>query len=189
MHSTCYAQDLSSDKNSNISHCSSVCQSKALVAVHEVNCSTNSRLWGYKVPRIKVTMLSLVTIAVLFLVCLPPEAVSQQCRSGVTDEIRQSVREQLRQGGVNGTIPTVAVNCGQVGLHGCMGILHSKLLLSKHLCYSIKIPIYIYAYVVGDCVSCQLVYKFMVLLLTAFPLYSIHSHVWTALLYITLLCT
>ena len=63
-------------------------------------------------------MFSLVTVAALFLVCLPPEAVSQQCRSGVTDEIRQSVREQLRQGGENGTIPTVAVNCGQVGLHG-----------------------------------------------------------------------
>ena len=123
-------------------------------------------------------MFSLVTVAVLSLVCLPPEAVSQQCRSGVTDEIRQSVREQLRQGGVNGTIPTVAVNCGQVGLNGCMDILHSKLLLSKHLCYSIKIPIKnIYAYVVGDCLSCQLVYKIMVLLLTAFPLYSIHSHV------------
>ena len=57
----------------------------------------------------------LVTVAALFLVCLPPEAVSQQCRSGVTDEIRQSVREQLRQG-QNRTIPTVAVNCGQVRL-------------------------------------------------------------------------
>ena len=76
-------------------------------------------------------MFSLVTVAVLFLVCLPPETVSQQCRSGVTDEIRQSVREQLRQGAENGTIPTVAVNCGQVGLvakfslvvHGCMGVL------------------------------------------------------------------
>jgi len=59
-------------------------------------------------------MFSLVTVAVLFLVCLPPETASQQCSSGVTDEIRQSVREQLRQGRENGTIPTVAVNCGQV---------------------------------------------------------------------------
>ena len=67
------------------------------------------------------TMLSLATIAALFLACLPPEAVSQQCRSGVTDEIRQSVREQLRQGGGNGTIPTVAVNCGQVRLFAKCG--------------------------------------------------------------------
>ena len=59
-------------------------------------------------------MFSLVTVVALLFACLPPEAVSQQCRSGVTDEIRQSVREQLRQGGENGTIPTVAVNCGQV---------------------------------------------------------------------------
>ena len=49
-------------------------------------------------------MFSLVTVAVLFLVCLPPETASQQCSSGVTDEIRQSVREQLRQGRENGTI-------------------------------------------------------------------------------------
>ena len=78
--------------------------------------STKSRLWGYKPTKIEGTMFSLVTVAALFLVCLPPEAVSQQCRSGVTDEIRQSVREQLRQGGENGTIPTVAVNCDQVRL-------------------------------------------------------------------------
>ena len=64
--------------------------------------------------RIKGTMLSLVTVAALLFAWLPPEAVSQQCRSGVTDEIRQSVLEQLRQGRENGTIPTVAVNCGQV---------------------------------------------------------------------------
>ena len=57
----------------------------------------------------------LVTVAAIFLACLPPGAVSQQCRSGVTDEIRQSVQEQLRQGG-NGTFPTVAVDCGQVHL-------------------------------------------------------------------------
>ena len=69
-------------------------------------------------------MFSLVTVAVaLFLACLPPEAVSQQCRSGVTDEIRQSVREQLRQG-QNGTIPTVAVDCGQVCLAVMCGMLH-----------------------------------------------------------------
>ena len=67
---------------------------------------------------------SLVTVAVIFLVCLPPEAVSQQCRSGVTDEIRQSVREQLRQGEENGTIPTVAVNCGQVCLVVLCGMLY-----------------------------------------------------------------
>ena len=64
--------------------------------------------------RIEVTMFILVIAVALFLACLPPEAVSQQCRSGVTDEIRQSVREQLRQGGGNGTIPTVVVDCGQV---------------------------------------------------------------------------
>ena len=68
----------------------------------------------YKPTRTKVTMLSLVSVVTFFLACLPPETVSQQCRSGVTDQIRQSVREQLRQGGGNGTIPTVAVNCGQV---------------------------------------------------------------------------
>ena len=86
-----------------------------------------SRLRGYEIPKIEGTMFSLVTVAALFLVCLPPEAVSQQCRSGVTDEIRQSVREQLRQGEENGTIPTVAVNCGQV-CFGCkmwLGVLHS----------------------------------------------------------------
>ena len=68
------------------------------------------------------TMLSLVTVAAIFLACLPPEAVSQQCRSGVTDEIRQSVREQLSQG-QNGTIPTVAVNCGQVCLIAKCGLV------------------------------------------------------------------
>ena len=68
-------------------------------------------------------MLSLVTVAAIFLACLPPEAVSQQCRSGVTDEIRQSVREQLRQGG-NGTFPTVAVDCGQVHLAVMCGMLY-----------------------------------------------------------------
>ena len=49
--------------------------------------------------------------------CLLPEAASQQYRSGVTDEDKQSVREQLRQyqsGGETGTFPTVAVNCGQL---------------------------------------------------------------------------
>ena len=91
-----------------------------------------------------MTMFSLVTVAALFLVCLPPEAVSQQCRSGVTDEIRQSVREQLRQGGENGTIPTVAVNCDQVGLHGCMGTLHSKITFVKLLYQNSHTCIYIY---------------------------------------------
>ena len=72
-------------------------------------------------------MLSLVTVAAIFLACLPPEAVSQQCRSGVTDEIRQSVREQLRQG-QNGTLPTVAVNCGQVRLAAkCRSVLYVTL--------------------------------------------------------------
>ena len=75
-----------------------------------------------------MTMLSLVTVAAIFLACLPPETVSQQCRSGVTDEIRQSVREQLRQGGGNGTIPTVAVNCGQVRLAAkCGSVLYAAL--------------------------------------------------------------
>ena len=68
-------------------------------------------------------MFSLVTVAAIFLACLPPEAVSQQCRSGVTDEIRQSVRDQLRQG-QNGTIPTVAVDCGQVCLAVMCGMLY-----------------------------------------------------------------
>ena len=84
-------------------------------------------MWERSKTRIEVTML-LVTVAILFLVCLPPETVSQQCRSGFTDEIRQSVREQLRQG-QNGTISTVAVNCGQVHLVamcGCMDLLHCK---------------------------------------------------------------
>ena len=82
----------------------------------------------------------LVTVAVLFLACLPPEAVSQQCRSGFTDEIRQSVREQLRQG-QNGTISTVAVNCGQVRLVAmcsCMDAVvdHTKLQTTVNLCLS-----------------------------------------------------
>ena len=58
-----------------------------------------------------------IALAAIVLVCLSPEVASQQCRSGVTDEVRQSLREQLRQyqsGGENGTFPTVAVNCGQV---------------------------------------------------------------------------
>jgi len=58
-----------------------------------------------------------IALAAIILVCLPPEVASQQCRSGVTDDVRQSLREQLRQyqsGGENGTFPTVAVNCGQV---------------------------------------------------------------------------
>jgi len=56
-------------------------------------------------------------LATVVLACLSPDVASQQCRSGVTDEVKQSVREQLRQyqsGGENGTFPTVAVNCGQV---------------------------------------------------------------------------
>ena len=56
----------------------------------------------------------LIALAAIVLVYLSPEVASQQCRSGVTDEVRQSVREQLRvyqSGGENGT---VAVNCGQV---------------------------------------------------------------------------
>ena len=63
-----------------------------------------------------------IAVAAVVLVCLSPEVASQQCRSGVTDEVKQSVREQLRQyqsGGNNGTFPTVAVNCGQV----CTSIL------------------------------------------------------------------
>jgi len=58
-----------------------------------------------------------IALAAVILVCLSPEVASQQCRSGVTDDVRQSLREQLRQyqsGGENGTFPTVAVNCGQV---------------------------------------------------------------------------
>ena len=85
----------------------------------------------------KKTMLSLVTVVAIFLACLPPETVSQQCRSGVTDEIRQSVREQLRQGG-NGTIPTVAVNCGQVRLAAkCGSVLYAALqkLNCSQVCY------------------------------------------------------
>ena len=85
-------------------------------------------VWEQSKTRIEVTML-LVIVTALFLVCLPLEAVSQECRSGVTDEIRQSVREQLRQGAENGTISTVAVNCGQVCLGakcGCMDLLHCK---------------------------------------------------------------
>ena len=61
-----------------------------------------------------------IALAAVVLVCLSPEVASQQCRSGVTDEVRQSVREQLRQfqsGGENGTFPTVAVNCGQVHVY------------------------------------------------------------------------
>ena len=58
-----------------------------------------------------------IALAAIVLVCLSPEVASQQCRSGVTDEVKQSVQEQLRQyqsGGNNRTFPTVAVNCGQV---------------------------------------------------------------------------
>jgi len=58
-----------------------------------------------------------IALAAVVLVCLSPEVASQQCRSGVTDEVKQSVREQLQHyqsGGENGTFPTVAVNCGQV---------------------------------------------------------------------------
>ena len=85
-------------------------------------------------------MFSLVTVAAIFLACLPPEAVSQQCRSGVTDEIRQSVREQLRQG-QNGTFPTVAANCGQVCLAamcGCMDVVvdHATLQTTVYICLS-----------------------------------------------------
>jgi len=86
----------------------------------------------------------LVTVAAFFLVCLPPEAVSQQCRSGVTDEIRQSVREQLRQE-QNGTISTVAVNCGQVCLVimcGCMDVVadHATLQTTVYMCLSNECP-------------------------------------------------
>ena len=97
------------------------CQSRTVVA------GVFEHVWERSKTRIEVTML-LVTVAALFLVCLPPQAVSQQCRSDVTDEIRQSVREQLRRG-QNGTIPTVAVNCGQVCLVakcGCMDLLYCK---------------------------------------------------------------
>jgi len=58
-----------------------------------------------------------IALAAVILVCLSPEVASQQCRSGVTDDVRQSLREQLRQyqsGGNNGTFPAVAVNCDQV---------------------------------------------------------------------------
>ena len=82
-------------------------------------------MWEQSKTRTQLVTMLLVTVAALFLVCLPPEAVSQQCRSGVTDEIRQSVREQLRQG-QNGTISTVAVNCGQVcliAMCGCMVVV------------------------------------------------------------------
>ena len=112
---------------------SSNCQSRAVAAVHKI-------VW---VQSKQVTMLSLVTVAAIFLACLPPETVSQQCRSGVTDEIRQSVREQLRQGGGNGTIPTVAVNCGQVrlvvmhehaALQSMVGIMYYKMCMSTLHC-------------------------------------------------------
>jgi len=59
----------------------------------------------------------LIALSAIILICLSPEVASQQCRSGVTDVVRQSLREQLQQyqsGGNNGTFPTVAVNCGQV---------------------------------------------------------------------------
>ena len=61
-----------------------------------------------------------IALAAVVLVCLSPEVASQQCRSGVADKVKQSVREQLRQyqsGGNNGTFPTVAVNCGQVCIY------------------------------------------------------------------------
>jgi len=77
----------------------------------------------------------LIIVTALFLVCLPPETVSQQCRSGVTDEVRQSVREQLRQG-QNGTISTVAVNCGQVcliAMCGCMDLLQYKVCMLNNI--------------------------------------------------------
>ena len=59
----------------------------------------------------------LIALAAVILVGLSPEVASQQCSSGVTDEVRQSLLEQLRQyqsGGGSGTFPTVAVNCSQV---------------------------------------------------------------------------
>ena len=58
-----------------------------------------------------------IVFAAIVLVCLSPKVASQQCRSGVTDEVKQNVRKQLQHyqsGGENGTFPTVAVNCGQV---------------------------------------------------------------------------
>ena len=82
-------------------------------------------MWEQSKTRTQLVTMLLVTVAALFLVCLPPEAVSQECRSGFTDEIRQSVREQLRQE-QNGTISTVAVNCGQVclvAMCGCMDVV------------------------------------------------------------------
>jgi len=74
---------------------------------------------GKKLIAQEVTMLPtfLIALSAIVLVCLPPEVASQQCRSGVTDEVRQSLREQLRQyqsGGENGTFPIGAVNCSQV---------------------------------------------------------------------------
>ena len=101
-------------------------KANAVVQLPVKNCGRRSieHVWEQSKTRIEVTML-LVTVAALFLVCLPPETVSQECRSDVTDEIRQSVREQLRQG----TISTVAVNCGQVcsvAKCGCMDLLHCK---------------------------------------------------------------
>ena len=36
-----------------------------------------------------------IALAAVALVCLLPELASQQCKSGVTDEVKQSVREQL----------------------------------------------------------------------------------------------
>ena len=56
-------------------------------------------------------------LAAVVLACLSPEVASQQCSSGLTDEVKQSLREQLRQfqsGGGNWRFPTVVVNCSQV---------------------------------------------------------------------------
>jgi len=36
-----------------------------------------------------------IALAAVILACLSPEVASQQCKYGVTDEVKQSVREQL----------------------------------------------------------------------------------------------
>ena len=98
----------------------------------------------------------LIALAAVVLVYLSPEVASQQCRSGVTDEVRQSVREQLRQfqsGGGSGTFPTVAVNCGQVCIReGSLEQVHAvsqnyfelthNLIVSIHL--QLKHPVFYY---------------------------------------------
>ena len=77
-----------------------------------------------------------IALAAVILVCLSPEVASQQCRSGVTDDVRQSLREQLRQyqsGGNNGTFPAVAVNCGQVYISILSSCKKSLIVIHRNL--------------------------------------------------------